>query len=149
MPMKISGNEKSATIRVRSRSSLMKSRCASVRTPESSLIVVDVVVSFGLRRHDLEIRVLKSGGMRAHHRERRVDRLQHRVYAAACERDLERTVSMDRKLQPRELLAQTAAIVGVDQHVFLHEVLLDGERGSIRDDLSLIDDAEVVGLLGL
>src|SRR3954465_9936043 len=106
MPMKISGKEKSATIRVRSRSSLMKSRCASVRTPESSLIVSQLVVSFGLRRHDLEVRVLEGGGMRAHHRQRRVDRLQHRMHPAARERDLERTVSMDRKLQPRELLAQ-------------------------------------------
>ena len=35
--MKMSGNAKSDTIRARSRSSLMRSRCASVRTAATSL----------------------------------------------------------------------------------------------------------------
>src|SRR6266550_9156842 len=82
MPMKISGNAKSATIRWRSRSSLMKSRCASARIAEASLT--------GLT-HDLQVRVLERRRVRLHHAERSFDAAQDRVDCVAVELDLERS----------------------------------------------------------
>src|ERR1700687_3425608 len=61
IPMKISGKAKSDTMRARSRSSLMRSRWASVRTADTSLTG---------RSHDFEIRVLKARHVRAHEDER-------------------------------------------------------------------------------
>src|SRR3981081_1339453 len=112
MPMKISGKLKSAMMRVRSRSSLMRSRCASVRTPESSLILQP-------RAHDLEVGVLEARRVGAHQGERCLDRSQHRVHAAPGEHDPERSVARHRQLEPRELLAQPPAVVAVDDYVLL------------------------------
>src|SRR3954464_4360980 len=109
MPMKISGKLKSAMIRVRSRRSLMRSRCASVRTPESSLILQP-------RPDDLQVRVLEARRVRAHHGERRLDRAQHGVHAATGEHDLEGPLARDRQLQSRELVAQARAVIRVDDH---------------------------------
>src|SRR5258705_2699877 len=63
--------------------------------------------------------------------------------------DAERPVAVAAELEPTELLAQSRAVVGIDEHVFLHKVGLDAFRGAERDDLALIDDADRVGLLGL
>src|SRR5258706_6803639 len=116
--MKISGKLKSATMRVRSRSSLMKSRWASVRTPESSLILQP-------RADDLEIGVLEAGRVRAHHGQRHLDRAQHWMHAATGEHDLERAIAGHRQLQPRELVAQTIPVVAGDDHVLLDQLRLD------------------------
>src|SRR6266851_1479752 len=142
MPMKMSGKLKSATIRVRSRSSLMRSRWASVRTPESSCILQPGA-------DDLQIRVLEGRRMRAHERERGLDGAKHRVHASAGEHDLERTVAGDRQLETRELVAQPGAIVAVDDDILLDQLRLDLTRRAERHDPTLVDDADVVGLLGL
>src|ERR1700687_5079065 len=91
MPMKISGKLKSAMMRVRSRRSLMRSRCASVRTPDSSFILQP-------RSDDLEVRVLEARRVCADHRQRRLDRLQHRMHAAAGEHHFVWAVAGDRQL---------------------------------------------------
>src|SRR5436190_18971526 len=69
--------------------------------------------------------------------------------AASGEEDLERTLALDRKLEAVELLAQVAAVVGIDEHVLLHEIAFDVERRAVRHDLALVDDADVIRLLGL
>src|SRR6202158_640680 len=142
MPMKISGKLKSAMMRVRSRRSLMRSRCASVRTPESSLILEP-------RADDLEIRVLKAGRMGADHRQRCLDRAKHRVHATAGEHHFVGAVAGDRQLQPGELVTQTRAIVRVDDHILLDQLRLDLVRRAERNDLALVDDADRVRLLRL
>src|SRR5438552_15175250 len=81
IPMKMSGNAKSATIRWRSRSSLMKSRCASARIAEASLTCLT---------HDLQVRVLESRRVRLHDAERGLDAAQDRVDGVAVELHLER-----------------------------------------------------------
>src|SRR6266545_7125931 len=140
IPMKMSGNEKSATIRVRSRRSLTKSRWASVRTAESSLTRL---------RHDLQVRVFERRRVRAHQRERRVDGLQRGVRAARVDVQPERPIALRADLQSGELLAKPRAIVRVDQDVLLDELGLDALRRTEGHDLPLIDDADRVGLLGL
>src|SRR5213593_1530663 len=70
MPMKMSGKEKSAMIRGRSRSSLTKSRCARTRIADASVI---------RSAHDLEIRVLEARGMGLDQRERRLDGTEERM----------------------------------------------------------------------
>src|SRR5437899_8346933 len=87
MPMKIRGNAKSATIRWRSRSSLMKSRWASARIAEASLTGA---------AHDLEIRVLEARGMGFHDAERSLDASQNGVDGVAVELDLERSTAARR-----------------------------------------------------
>src|SRR6266581_1670474 len=115
MPMKMSGKLKSATIRVRSRRSLMRSRCASVRTPESSCILQP-------RPDDLEIGILEGRCVRAYDREGRLDGAQHRMNAAAGQHDLERPVAGDRELEARELFAQATAVIAIDDDVLLDEL---------------------------
>src|SRR6266850_3899826 len=114
--MKISGNAKSETMRARSRSSLMKSRCAKARIAETSL------TDFS---HDLEIRVLEARHVRAHERERRVDRLQRRVRVTRVDVDAEWPAAIAAELEARELLAKPRAVLRVDEHVFLHQVGFD------------------------
>src|SRR3979490_827846 len=138
--MKMSGKAKSETMRARSRSSLIRSRCASVRTAETSLTGCS---------DDLEISVFEARHVRAHQRERRVDRLQRGVGMARVDVNAERTFAVASELEPRELIAQARAIVGVDEHVLLHEVGLDAIRRAERNDLALVDDADRVRLLGL
>src|SRR4051812_22760296 len=129
MPMKMSGNEKSAMIRVRSRSSLMRSRWASVSTPESSVMFFRLrSCSFGLRRHDLEVRVLERRRVRADERQRRLDRPQDRMDAATREHDLEWAFALDGQLEPRKLVAQAPSVVGIDEDVLLDQILLDVRR---------------------
>src|SRR5438270_7394013 len=85
MPMKMSGNAKSAMIRCRSRSSLMKSRCASARIAEASLTRL---------AHDLEVRIFKAGRVCLHDRERGLDGAKDRVDGVPVELELEgRTVA--------------------------------------------------------
>src|SRR2546423_4392433 len=83
MPMKINGNAKSATMRWRSRRSLMKSRCARARIADASLICLT---------HDLQVRVLEARRVRFHDAERSLDAAQDRVHRMAVELDLERGV---------------------------------------------------------
>src|SRR3981081_2744598 len=83
IPMKMSGKAKSDTIRARSRSSLIRSRCASVRTADTSLTCCS---------DDLEIGVLKARHVRAHQRERRLDRFQRGVGMARGDVNPEWTV---------------------------------------------------------
>src|SRR5438552_1826056 len=64
MPMKISGKAKSATIRWRSRSRLMKSRWASARIAGASLTGA---------AHDLEVRGLDARRVGLHDAERLLD----------------------------------------------------------------------------
>src|SRR2546428_9528739 len=80
IPMKMSGNAKSAMIRCRSRSSLMKSRCASARIAEASVTCLG---------HDLEVGVLEARRMRLHDRERRFDGAKDRVDGLTVELELE------------------------------------------------------------
>src|SRR6267143_1554549 len=80
MPMKISGNAKSATMRWRSRSSLMKSRWARARIAEASLTCL---------AHDLEVRVLEVRRVRLHDAERSLDAFQNGVDGVTVELDLE------------------------------------------------------------
>src|SRR6185503_4455484 len=138
--MKMSGNAKSETMRARSRSSLMRSRCASVRIAAISLTGCS---------HDLEIRVLEARHVRPHERERCVYRLEGRVRVTGIDVDAERPVAVAAELKAPELLAQARAVVGVDEHVFLHEVGLDALGRAERDDLAFVDDADRVGLFGL
>src|SRR5712691_3725023 len=81
MPMKMSGNEKSAMMRCRSRSSLTKSRWARTRIADASFMRL---------AHDLEVGVLEARGVRLDDRERRLDGPQERVGAVAIELDFER-----------------------------------------------------------
>src|SRR3990170_7113997 len=119
--MKISGNAKSDTMRARSRSSLMRSRCASVRTAATSLTELP---------HDLEIRVLQARHVRAHEGERGLDGLQGRVRMTRVDVDPERSVAIAAQLEAREILAQPRAVFGVDDHVLPHEIRLDALRRS-------------------
>src|SRR6266851_4127396 len=137
MPMKMSGNAKSDTMRARSRSSLMRSRCASVRTAATSL------TDFA---HYLEIRVLEARHVRAYERQRRVDRLERGVRVARVDVDAERPAAVTAQLETRELVAQPPAVLGIDEDVLLHQVGLDALRRTERDDLALVDDADRVGL---
>src|ERR1700716_541212 len=124
IPMKMSGKAKSDTMRARSRSSLIKSRCARARTADTSLTGCS---------DDLEIRVLEARHVRAHQRERRLDRFQRGVRMAGVDVNAERTVAVAAQLEARELLAQARAVFGVDQHVLLHEIGLDALRCAERD----------------
>src|SRR6266542_1963204 len=138
--MKMSGNEKSETMRVRSRSSFTKSRCAMARTADASLTGVT---------EDLEVRVLEARHVRADHGERRLDALESGVRVARVHVHAERAVTVARDLEPRELAPQARAIVAVDQHELLDEVGLDLLRGAERDDFAFVDDADRVRLLRL
>src|SRR4029077_15894941 len=101
MPMKISGNAKSATMRCRSRSSLMKSRWASARMAEASLTGA---------AHDLEICVLEAGRVRFHDAQRSVDALQNGVDGVAVELDLEGGAAARRMAEPGELVAKCGPV---------------------------------------
>src|SRR5438309_7716256 len=138
--MKMSGNAKSETMRARSRSSLMRSRCARVRTAATSLTDFP---------HDLEIRVLETRHVRAHQRERRVDRLERGVRVTRVDVDAEWPAAVAAKLEAGELLTQPPAVLRVDEHVLLHQIEFDAVRRAEGDDLALVDDADRVGLLGL
>src|SRR5437667_1100508 len=124
MPMKMSGNAKSDTMRARSRSSLMRSRCASVRTAATSLTDFP---------HDLEIRVLEGRHVGAHERERRIDRLQRGVRVTRVDVNAERPAPVAAEFEAGELLAQPPAVLGVDEHVLLHQVGLDAVRSAEGD----------------
>src|SRR5439155_1556176 len=140
IPMKMSGNAKSAMIRCRSRSSLMKSRCASARIAEASLT--------GLT-HYFEVRVLEAGRMRLHDRERCFDRAKDRVDGVTVELELEGRTAARQVAESRELVAQARAIGGIDEHVVLDQIALDVVGRPERDDATLVEDANPVGLLGL
>src|SRR5256885_12034406 len=140
MPMKISGNAKSATMRCRSRSSLMKSRWASARMAEASVTGA---------AHDLEVRVLEARRMRLRHAERRLDAPQDRVHGLAIELDFEGSASARRVAEARELVPQGRSVCRVDEHVLLDEIALDVIGCSERDHLALVDDADPIGLFRL
>src|SRR5216110_2452746 len=140
MPMKISGNAKSATMRWRSRSSFMKSRCASARIAEASLTGA---------AHDLEVRVLEARRVGLHDAERCLDASQNGVDGVTVELDLEWGPASRRMTEPREFVAQSGSVTRVDEHVFLDEIPLDVVGCSERHDLALVDDADAVGLFGL
>src|SRR5438034_8876655 len=140
MPMKISGNAKSATMRWRSRSSLMKSRCARARIAEASVTRLT---------HDLEVRVLKGRRVRLHDAQRRLDAAQDRVHGVAVQLDLERSAAARRMAEPGELVAERRAVGRIDEDVLLDEVTLDVVGRPERHDLAFVDDADSVGLLGL
>src|SRR5947207_14374277 len=112
MPMKISGNAKSATMRWRSRSSFMKSRCASARIAEASLTGA---------AHDLEVRVLEARRVGLHDAERCLDASQDGVDGMSIQLDLEGGAAARRMTEQRELVAQSRSVGRVDQHVFLDE----------------------------
>src|SRR5206468_1564597 len=97
MPMKIRGNAKSATIRWRSRSSLMKSRWASARIAEASLTGA---------AHDLEVRVLEARRVGLHDAERCLDAPEDRVDRVSVQLDLKRRAATRRVTESRELVAQ-------------------------------------------
>src|SRR5207249_9722876 len=139
MPMNISGNAKSATMRWRSRSSLMKSRCARARMAEASLTGA---------AHDLEVCVLEARRVGLHDAERGLDAAEHRVDGMAVELDLEGCSAARRIAKPCELVAQSGPVGRVDEHIFLDEVPLDVVGCAERDDLAFVDDADPIGLLG-
>src|SRR5438128_1381467 len=120
MPMKISGNAKSATIRWRSRSSLMKSRWARARIAEASVIGTT---------YDLEVRVLEAGGVRLHDAERGLDAPEDRVDGVAVELDFERSATARRVAKLGELVAERRTVGRVDEDVLLDEIALDVVRG--------------------
>src|SRR5438876_580765 len=140
IPMKMSGNAKSAMIRCRSRSSLMKSRCASARIAEASLT--------GLT-HDFEVRVFEARRVRLHDRERGLDGSEDRVDGVPVELELEGRAAARQVAEPRKLVAEARPIVGIDEHVILHQIALDVVGRAERDDATLVEDANPVGLLGL
>src|SRR3981189_2994529 len=106
MPMKMSGNAKSATMRWRSRSSLMKSRWASARIAEASLTGA---------AHDLEVSVLGARGGGLHDAERSLDASQNGVDGVAIELNLEWSTAARRMTEPRELVAQGRPVGRVDE----------------------------------
>src|SRR6266550_1168807 len=140
MPMKIRGDAKSATMRWRSRSSFMKSRCASARIAEASVTRLT---------HDLQVRVLEGRRVRLHDAQRCLNASQNGVHRVAVELDLERCAATRRMAEPGELIAERRAVRRVDEDVLLDEVTLDVVGSPERDDLSFVDDADAVGLLGL
>src|SRR5438093_9582216 len=92
MPMKISGNAKSATIRWRSRSSLMKSRCASARIAEASLTGA---------AQDLQVCVLEPRRVGLHDAERCPDASQDGVDGVNVELVFEWVAAARRITEPR------------------------------------------------
>src|SRR5438552_17330662 len=140
MPMKISGNAKSATMRWRSRSSLMKSRCARARMAEASLTGA---------AHDLEVRVLEARRVGLHDAERGLDAAKHRVYGVAVELDFERRSAARRVAEPRELVTEGGPVGRVDEHVFLDEDQFDVVVCAERGHLELLDHADLGRLFGL
>src|SRR6266550_5671955 len=140
MPMKMSGNAKSATIRWRSRSSLMKSRCASARMAEASLTCLT---------HDLQVCVLEARRVRLHDAERSFDASQDRVDGVAVELHLERGAAARRVAEPGELVAERRTVGRVDEDVLLDEIALDVVGRTERHDLALVDDADAVRFLCL
>src|SRR2546423_15369204 len=116
MPMKISGNAKSATMRCRSRSSLMKSRWASARMAEASVTGA---------AHDLEGRILEARRMRLHHAERGLDAPQERVNGVAVVLDLDGGGSARRVTEARQLVSPGRSVPRADEHAVLAEVALD------------------------
>src|ERR1700730_3755936 len=107
--MKISGNAKSETMRCRSRSSLMKSRCASARMAEASLTRA---------ADDLEIGVLEGRRVRLHHAERSLDAPQNGVDGVAVELHLEWGAAARRMAESGELVAEGRSVGRVDENVF-------------------------------
>src|SRR2546428_13969197 len=140
IPMKMSGNAKSAMIRCRSRSSLMKSRCANARIAEASLT--------GLT-HYFEVRVLEAGRMRLHDRERGLDGSEDRVDGVPVKLELEGRAAARQEAESRELVAEAGPIVGIDEDVVLNEIVLDIGGRAEGDDATLVEDADAVGLLRL
>src|SRR5438034_2247884 len=140
MPMKISGKAKSATIRWRSRNSLMKSRWASARIAEASLTGA---------AHDLEVRVLEARRVGLHDAERCLDAPEDRVDRVSVQLDLKGRAATRRVTESRELVAQSRSVGRVDEHVLLDEIPLDVVGCSERHDLAFVDDADAVGLFGL
>src|SRR5438309_4295207 len=140
MPMKMSGNAKSAMIRCRSRSSLMKSRCASARIAEASLTRL---------AHDLEVRIFKAGRVGLHDRERGLDGAKDRVDGVPVELELEGRTAARQVAESGELVPEAQPIVGVDEHVVLDQIPLDVVRRAERHDATLVEDADAVGLFGL
>src|SRR6185503_13888616 len=140
MPMKISGNAKSATMRWRSRSNLMKSRWASARIAEASVTRLT---------HDLEVCVLEARGVRLHDGERRLDAPQDRMDRVAIELDLEGGATARRVTETAKLVAKRRTVGRVDEDVLLDQIALDVVGRAERDDLALVDDADAVGLFRL
>src|SRR6266550_4574694 len=140
MPMKMSGNAKSATMRCRSRRSLMKSRCASARIAEASVTAL---------AHDLEVGVLEAWGVCLDDGQRRLDGPKDRVNGVPIKLELEGRSSARQVSESRELVTKSRAIVGVHEHVVLDQIALDLVRRAERDDATLVEDADAVGLLGL
>src|SRR5438034_10334439 len=93
MPMKIRGNAKSATIRWRSRSSLMKSRWASARIAEASLTGA---------AHDLEVCVLEARRVGLHDAVRCLPASQDGVDAVTDALELERRGPARPLTRPRQ-----------------------------------------------
>src|SRR4030088_1545164 len=112
MPMKMSGNAKSALIPCRSRSRLMKSRCESARSAEASLTRFS---------HDLEVGVLEAGRVCLHDGERGLDGAEDRVDGVPVELELERRTTGRQVAESRELVAEARSIVGIDEHVVLDQ----------------------------
>src|SRR5712691_8427352 len=125
MPMKMSGNAKSAMIRCRSRSSLMKSRWANARIAEASLTRAT---------HDLEVRVFEARRVRLHECERGLDGSEDRVDGLTVELELEGRATARQVAESRELVAEAGPIVGIDEHVVLDQIALDIVRRAERDD---------------
>src|SRR2546426_4901996 len=140
IPMKMSGNAKSAMIRCRSRSSLMKSRCANARIAEASLT--------GLT-HYFEVRVLEAGRVRLHDRERGLDGSEDRVDGVPVELELEGRSTARQEAKSRELVAEAGPIVGIDEDVVLNEIALYIGGRAEGDDATLVEDADAGGLPGL
>src|SRR2546425_6022064 len=140
MPMKMRGNEKSAMIRCRSRRSLAKSRCARTRIADASLT--------GLA-HDLEIRVLEARRVRLDNGERRLDRAEERLHCVPVELHLEGRPVDRHVAEPGELVAQSASLARVDEHVVLDEIALDVGRRPERHHARAVEDAEAMGMLRL
>src|SRR5919108_6148432 len=95
-PMMMSGKVKSAISRVRSRSSLTRSRCAIAMTAETSCIALWLRIRLRVHlrvhltaSHDLEVRVVEARHVRLYDAQWGVNRLQHGVRSAAVELDPE------------------------------------------------------------
>src|SRR2546428_5455616 len=140
IPMKMSGNAKSAMIRCRSRSSLMKSRWANASIAEAS------VTRLG---HDLEVGVLEAGRMRLHDRERGLDGSEDRVDGVPIKLELEGRSTARQEAESRELVAEAGPIVGIDEDVVLNEIVLDIGGRAEGDDASPVAGADAAGPLSL
>src|SRR3970282_2140745 len=99
--------------------------------------------------HDLEVRILEARRVGPDPAQGRLDRLQRPVRSRAVERGPERAVARGGEPEARELETQARAVVGVDDEVLASQLGLERRRAAVGDDMPVVDNADLVGLLRL